>query len=284
MLFLFLSSNLFSSNYLKSEYLIKNDYVLLSDIEKHTKKDVILFHLETNMHSLRVKSKTLLNTLKKHEVVNYASRHSYVQFSKQSPINVDKIKNALKEEYLKNYPSIVIKNINVHPRGYLDSLPQTYEVGINGKMHLSDSGILYIKTKDNKKIFFNYEVMAKVEVILARVEIQKGQELSNINTTKNSIMLAKFRAPPLQSFKNGALQSKHRIKSGTVLTSRDITGLLLVKKGSNVNVSFYNAGISISFSAVASRGAKLGQSVYVTNSNGKKIKVVITGRNKARIK
>ena len=53
--------------------------------------------------------------------------------------------------------------------------------------------IAYLKfVKGNKKIFFNYIVEAEIKVIKSKNEIKRGDELSNLNTKKKSIILNKF--------------------------------------------------------------------------------------------
>lgn len=284
LLFLFLSLHLFADIGLKSNYYVDSKSIMLSDVVENTKEDIQLFKIDENRYSIRVKSKKLLQVLKNNGIQNYSSKHSYIQFTKKSPINVDKIKSALKKEYEERYNKIDIESIFVEPRGYLSNLPDNYETVISPKTHLFNSGTIYIKTDERKKLFFNYKVVAKVEIYEARKEIRKGIELSNINCKKKSIILNKFRARPLQSIEKGTLESKHRIKVGTVLTQRDVQGLYLIKRDSDVNVALNSSALSISFSAKALQNGRLGDNIKVLKSNGRKIKVIVTGRHRAEVK
>lgn len=186
--------------------------------------------------------------------------------------------------YSQKYRSINIKKIDVAARTYLTSLPQNYEIKIKENSLLSNSGVLYIKTNDRKKIFFNYKVDAHIDVYKAKYEIKKGEELSVINTKKDSIILNKLRSIPIDNIHSEMLQAKRKIKANAILTHNDTTGLYLVKRDSSISVTLTNSNIAISFTAKANSNGRYGETISATNSNGKKIKVLVTGRNTAEIR
>ncbi|CAI6149822.1 MAG: hypothetical protein SPLUMA2_SPLUMAMAG2_00105 [uncultured Sulfurimonas sp.] len=276
--------NLCANTQLKSNYFIQENYVVVSDIVKGSKSKLKLFDIDKNRHSIRIKTKNLLNKLNKLGYKNITSKHNYTQFTQKSPINTDRLELYLREVYIKNYASIDIQRISISPRSYLYEMPQNYQISLHKKAHLSNKGIINIKTDDNKKIFFNYLVKARISVIISKQTIQKDDELSFLNTKKKSIMLQKFRALPLHEIKKAALQLKHRVKKDFILTGRDVVGLFLVKRGSTINVVVTDANIAISFLAKAKQNGRFGEKITVVNSLGKKLKAVVTARNSAEIK
>jgi len=280
---LLLSISLFSDVYLKSNYYVKDKKIMLSTLVGETKNDVHIFTINKNKHSKRVKSKKVLQLLRSHGINDYKSKHSYIQFTKKSPINSEKIKNAIKKVYQEKYTHINIKHITVEPRSYTTTLPKYYEIVLKSKSHLSNYGTLYIKTDSKKKIFFNYKIDAEIVVYEATKDIKRNVELSNINSKKKSIILNKFRAMPLQNIQKGTVQSTHNIKQGTILTSRDVQGLYLVKRGSNVNVTLSSSNLAISFSAEALQNGRFADIITVMKRNGKKVKVRVTGKRRAEV-
>lgn len=284
-LFLFFSlvCSLGATEYLQSNYFVTDDFIMLSDLVAHPKKDEKLYDIDPNRHTKRVKAKVLLKILKKRGYKEYESKHNYVQFSKKSPINMQDIKEKIKKYYLKKYSHIEIESIFVEPRVYTESLPSEYEFELDDKAYLSREEVCFIKTKDNKMIFFNYQISAKIDVYMSKVLIKRGTELSNLNTKKKSIMLDKFRAAPIQTLKAHSLEAKHRLQAESILTKRDVTGLYLVKRGSKVMVSFNNGGIIISFTAEAVTSGRFGETITVLKSNDKKIKVRVSGQNRAEM-
>lgn len=269
--------------YLKSNYFVKDDFVMLSDIIKEPIKDSKLYSINPSRHTKRVKAKELLKTLKEHGYTKFISKHNYVQFSKKSPINTEHIKKEIEKEYQKRYSNIEILSIFVEPRAYIEKLPDNYQFEIDDKAYLSNEGICSIKTQENKKIFFNYRLLAKITLYKTKTKLNRGTELSNINTQKNSIMLDKFRAAPIQTLDAHSLEAKHRLKAGVILTKRDVTGLYLVKRGATVIVSLTNGGINISFIAKAVTSGRYGDQIVVLKSDGKKIKVRVSGQNRAEM-
>jgi len=281
---LLFSIHLLANQQLKSNYFILNNYVLLSDVLKNPKKDSKLYEIDKERHSKRIKSRDLLKKLSNLGYSDIVSTHNYIQFTQKSPINVDEIKLYILNQYNKKYLHILIKDIQVNPRSYLYTLPKNYTIAIGKKAHLRDKGVVYLKTSDNKKIFFNYILNAKVTVIKSKNEIRRGHELSNLNTKKESIILEKFRDMPLQKLEKSTLQAKIKIKADSVLTLRDVTGLNLIKRGSDVHVSIIDRNMAVSFMARAYQNGKYGDTITVINKSGKKVKVLVTGKNIAEIR
>jgi len=283
-LLLFLSISLFADTYLKSNYYVQNKRIMLSSIVKNTKKNVHLFSIEKSRYSKRVKSKDIIKILQSHGIKDYKSKYAYIQFTKRSPIDSEKIKYSIERLYTQKYAHINIKSVSVEPRSYTAALPQSYETILKSKSHLSNYGILYIKTDEKKKIFFNYKIDAEIVVYEATKDIKRNVELSNVNCKKKSIILDKFRAMPLQKILKGTMQSTHNIKQGTILTTRDAQGLYLVKRGSNVNVTLSSSNLAISFSAEALQNGRFADIITVMKRNGKKVKVRVTGKRRAEVR
>jgi len=282
--FIVLTTINLSAYELQRNYYIDTNSITIADIIEESHSNTKLFQINPDKHTKRVKAKELISLLQSYGYKNISSKYPYIQFNKKSPIDTSKIIKAVKHYYKKNYPNISISKVVVMPNSYLEKLPNEYKVKFKKNAYLSNKGIFHIKTYENKKLFFSYQIQAKTAVIVARQEIRKATELSKVNTQKKSIILEKFRAKPLFDIKKGLYQTKHKIKKSTIITQRDIVGLTLVKRGSYVTVTLYEPHISITFLAKALRSARLGESIYVMQKNGKKIEVVVTGKNKAEVK
>lgn len=271
---------------LQRNYFVKGDEIKLSAIVQNLpkKRDIVLFTLSETEHIYRVKAKELVKILQNNGFKEYTSAYPYIQFNKISPIDTSNIENYLRQHYRSKYQNIDIKKIRVYPRYYIDSLPKKYTLEIRSREHLSKEGVIGVNTDDNKKIFFNYEIEASLPVYILKNSLQRNGELSVTNTLKHSIILDKFRALPLQQMQNGHLELKHKMEKGELITLRDIEPVTLIKKDSTVNVTLTSGTIVISFSARALQDAKLGDIIFVENEKGKKIKVTVTGRNKAKAK
>ena len=280
--FALLSCNLFAIDFLHDNYYIKSDVIKISDIIEGS-DNTILYKISEGRYTKRVKTKNLLLLLKKHGYKEYKADHAYVKFIKKSPINVSKIKNYIKKYYEQKYPHIAIEDVDVKSRGYVKALPAEYTLKMQSKSYLRNSGTMHIETLSNKEIYFDYYIKATLNIYAARVKIQKGKELSQLNLKKKKIVFDKFHAMPLLELKKLTLQSKHRIKAGKLLTSRDVSKLFLVKRGSNVNLFLDSTNLSISFSAKAMQNGCYGDTITVMKSDGKRLKAKVVAKHKAEV-
>jgi flagellar basal body P-ring formation protein FlgA len=280
----FLALNLSANATLSEEYYVKSDAIKLSDIVPDVKNDAVLYAIEQGRYTKRVKSEELLVLLGKYGFKEYDSKHSYVKFTKQSPIDVSKIEKFARDYYKKHYKEIEISSLVVNSRGYVDALPKSYALEAQSKDYLQNEGIIILKSSENKELFFDYRIDAKVGVYEARQDIRRNSELTQANVIKKSVVLDRFQSTPVQELKSSSLQSKHRVNKGDVLTLRDVEKLFLVRKGSNVNVSLDSSNMSITFSAKSSQNGCYGDVINVRKSDGKILKVKVIGKHKAEVR
>jgi len=283
LLFFLLSFSLFAKQQLQQEYLIKSKTIYLSDIVKSPKKDEILFNINPARYSKRVEASKLIQRLQSYGYTNFISKHTYIQFTQESPVNLKKLTTALNKYYKKNYNNISIQTISIRPTKYITQLPKIFIIGFQKHSYLAHKGIFYIKTPQNKKIFFNYNIQAKIPLCIARRKIEKAEEISLQNTEKKSIMLQRFRADPLMDCNTNRFEAKHRISKNMLITKRDITGLHLIKRGSNVTVTLKSGAVLITFSARALKSGRYGETITVLHDKNKKIRVRVTGKNRAEV-
>ena len=283
-IFLLLFQTLLFSSELQHEYIIQSDTVKLSDIIKNPKKDYILFNINPARHSKRVKSSKLIKKLKNYGYNDFHTKHAYVQFTRKSPIETRTLKNTLIKYYKEKYTHIDIQEVHINPSKYLTHLPNNYTIGFSRNAYLSHKGVMYIKAMNNKKYFFNYTILAALPVYVTTKKIEKGDEISLLNTRKKSIILDRLKAAPLMELQKNRYEAKHRLKKDAIITQRDITGLYLVKRGSNVSVSIIDEGVQITFRAKAVQNGRYGDTILVVHKNNKKIPVIVTGKNRAEVK
>lgn len=276
-------SNIYANKALESVYYVDSKDVKLSSIIPYIKNDISILSIEENRYSQKIKSKEFIKLLSKHGYKNYTAKSNYINFILKSPVDTSKMEQKLQEYYKKNYESIDIKSIHVVPRGYLSSLPKAYTIHIRDDDFLSHSGVISIKTDDNKKIFFDYSIIADVQVYITKEVIKKDTNLSPSNTIKKGARLDRFRDKPLQDIYKTSLQAKRHIPKNMVLTIRDVETSDAIKRDATVNVTMNNDGMAIIFSAKALKDAKVNDIINVQNNSGKIFKVRVTGSNTAEI-
>ncbi len=283
LLLIILSVALFAEHSLKKDYYVDTNEINLSAIVPNVDADKRILTITQGKYAKRIKSSLLMELLRKNGYEGFSSTSAYVKFTKKSPINTTKISQELKKLYKSRYKQIEIKSVEVRPRGYLETLPKEYAVSIQAKNHLKNSGILSIKTPNKKQLFFDYKIDATLDVYKTRKKIKRNTELSRINCVKKSIILEKFRAMPIQELVQGRLQSKTHLKMDSILTLRDARELVLVKRGSIVNVLLRSDNVDISFSGEALRDATYGEIIKVKQKNSKVLKVRILAKGRGEV-
>lgn len=281
---IFLSIGLYANTTLKNTYYVDSRIINLSTILPTTKNDSEILIIEKNRHSKRIKAKELVKILENHGLKEYKFKGNYVNFILKSPIDMTKIKENIIQYYYEQYDEIDIKNVSVQPRSYIDKLPQDYIVNFRKKDFLSKNATINIKTKKNQKIFFNYTITAFLPIYISKGRIKKNVELSAMNSTRKEIVLDKFRAKPIQNIYDNSLQTKRHINKGKILTIRDIETLNIVRRNAHIGVDLYDNNMIITFSAKALQDGKIGDIIKVQKRDGKKLKVMIIGKNRAEIK
>lgn len=282
--FLLLTSQLSSQTILKNTYQIESSKVYLNDIFPTAKQNQLLFTIEAHKYSKRIKSTKFIKFLNAKGYKEITSSSRYIKFQIKSPINTIIINTFLKHHYLNKYKTISINSITVTSRGYIDSLPGKYTVEIRDKSYLSHIGVINIKDQYNKKIFFNYLIEADIKVLKTKELIKRGERLSFSNAKYQTIKFDKFKATPIMNLVNNATQAKHQIKIDKIITIRDIEGLDLVHKNSQVSVSLNNAGIYITFSAKALQNGKLGDIITIQKQDLKRLKAKVIGKKRVELR
>lgn len=275
--------NLYAESALEEVYYVDTKNVTFASIVPDAKNDFQITTIEDGRYSQKIKAKDFIKLLDKHGYKNYSAKSNYINFILKSTIDTSYIEQKIKDYYEKKYENIDIKSVFIKPRGYLTSLPQDYIVNIRNNDFLSSSGTINIKTKENKKVFFDYYIIANVDIYVSKDIIKKETHLSPLNCIKKSVQLDSFRDKPLQNIETKALQAKRHIPKDMVLTIRDIEVLDVIRRDSMVNVILYQDGIAITFSAKALQDGKVNDIINLQNNSGKILKARVTGSGTAEI-
>ena len=88
---------------------------------------------------------------------------------------------------------------------------------------------------------------------------------------------------PINQTHLNTAQSIRKLTQDTIITTKDIEDLNLVKRGSNVSVTFFDKNINISFSAKALQNGKLNDIITVQKNDQKKLKAKVIEKNRVEI-
>ncbi|SFV75975.1 Flagellar basal-body P-ring formation protein FlgA [hydrothermal vent metagenome] len=277
-----LISSLYANKTLKKEYYVPTNSIKLSYIIPNVKNDKEILSIINERYTLRIKSKYLLKILQQNGYKNYKATSNYINFIRKSDIDTSLLQNYLIRFYKKHY-DIKFQNIEIKPRGFIQSMPKHYTIKIQRRSFLKNKGIISIKSDNNKQFFFNYTLDAFINVYKTTKKIQRGEELSFSNCAKESIMLHNFYAQPIKNLQKGKFESKYLLKQGHIITQRDISKLKLIHRGEEINLFFQEGNIAISLVAKALQNGAYGDIIKVKNKNGKILHIRVTGKNKGEV-
>lgn len=281
LLFLLLSS--LYSHTLKEDYETKSEHIYASDIIKSIDKDFLLFSYDETKHMLRVNAQDIIDIFKKHGYTLENKDVRYVNFRQKSPVNMDKITQSLKKEFLSKYPKLHIRSLKVYPRAYITSLPKLYSLSLQSQTLYKNYSTISIVTPDHKMTFFDYILDADIDVVITTKKIKRHQHITQNNTKIKTIKFTSFRSNPLTDIKNHQYQSKFSIKSDDILTINDVEALSLVKRGDMVVATLRDGGVTISFNATAAQDGKEGDIIAIRKSDGKKLMAKVIGTKRVEI-
>lgn len=283
LLFFLISFNLHANIELEGVYYVESRDVNSSVVTQDEKGSFHILTIAESDYLAKIKSKDLVELLHKNGYKNYEHKSSYVNFVLKSPIDTSLIKKRVQEYYEKKYDAIEIEDVVVEPRVYMQTLPDEYVVEIKERDYLFKNGTIGIKTPQNMKYFFDYRIKAYVTIYESREKIKKDTKITPLHYMQKRVLLDRFRAKPLQNIDNTQLQAKRHIPQGRVITHSDVELFDVVRRDAMINVSMFKDGMVITFSAKALQDAKVNDIIKVQNSNGKILKVRVTGNNRAEL-
>lgn len=282
LLFLGLSSLLAYS--LGEEYETKTQNIYASDIIKEIDTDFLLFtYDDPTQHTLRVDAKDVVKLFKDHGYIIENKNVRYVNFRQISPVNMDNITNSLKKEFLAKYPDLQIRSLKVYPRSYITELPKIYALSLQRQTLFRSYSTFSIVTPEHKMIFFDYILDANINVLITTKKINRHEAINQGNTKTKNIKFSTFRGNPVIDILHHKYQSKFALKSDYILTINDIEALSLVRRDDTVVGSITDAGVTISFTAIAEQDGKEGDIIAIRKSDGKKLTAKVVGMKRVEI-
>ena len=268
---------------LEENYETKGRDIYASDISKEVTNDFLLFSYDTDKHMLRTSAAKVLSLFKTHGVTIQSNKVKYITFREKSAINIDKISDALKDEFLKKYPTLNIKSLKIYPRSYLSELPKSYSLSLQKQTLYKNYSTFSITTPDHKMIFFDYILDAQLDIVISTKPISRHQILSFENTTIKRVKFLSFKAYPLTEIINHQYQSKFSIKSDEILTKNDIEQLSVVRKNDHLIAFVEDDGLSITFDATAQQDGKVGDVIVVRKADGKTLRAKVISEKRVQI-
>ena len=201
--------------------------------------------------------------------------------------NIEQIKFALATEFKNKYPQIIIKSIDIQTA----ALPKNFDEFeflrlAEGKFDKA-SGYLRaeFKTPDKlkKNVFFRYFVKARLEVLRANKDLQRGESLGVNNYRMAFFDFDKVPAGALSKDDDLDLVARTNVKKNAILRQNMFKANHLVKKNAALKGVLKDGEVRTSVELNALEAGNKGDTIKVRTRDGKVFQAVVVGKNQVSL-
>ncbi len=202
--------------------------------------------------------------------------------------NFDLVKAALAQEFRSQNPKIIIRNVELQT-GTLPKNFAAYEfIKLGDARFVKASGYVraVFKTPENtqKNVFFRYFVKAKVEVLRANRDLQRGEVLAS---TDYSVVFYDFDKVPLWALEKddaADLIARTAVRKHSILKQNMFKANHLVKANSQLMAVLGDGEVKMSVEVAAIEAGNKGDTIKVKTKDGKVLQAVIIDKNQVSLK
>ncbi|EOI9613692.1 flagellar basal body P-ring formation chaperone FlgA [Campylobacter coli] len=198
--------------------------------------------------------------------------------------NLEEIKTALAKEFKNNFPSLIIKNIDLK----ITTLPKDFEqyqfIRIaNGRFNQAQGFLrAEFKTPQNiqKNVFFRYFIQANLEVLKSERAIKRGDKLGAFDYKNVLIDFDKVPLNALTLDDVDNLVAKSNINKNAILRANMFKTTALIRRNDPIIGILSEANVDVLIELVALQSANMGERIRAKNKEGKVMQGIVVGKNR----
>lgn len=283
-LMILLLSSLSAEHRLRPIYTYSDNTIYSTALFPSLKERFRLITIPKERKRHKVSAAELITMFSKHKVTVIKGRSRFITFVEKSPADLSSLKSKIAMLYKQHYPSIHIQAVTLIPRAYTTILPKDYTLSLKERDFRRNRGTLYIRTTTHaKKIFFDYHLDAKIDVIHTKQTLERKAELTRFNTLSRTVAFELLKEEPLTSLGSQHYRLKHKIKANRPIGVRDVESSPMVKRGKPLAVSIHSGGLLIEFAAVALEDGALHDIISIRKHDGQRLRAKVTGINRVEV-
>lgn len=268
---------------LKNEYVYTENTIVSTDLFPDLPQRFEIVRIPSDKTLYRLDANVVAKTFELHGITVDTAHVRYVNFVKQSPVDLTPLKEQLTRKFLECYPSIRINALTVTPRGYLESLPAEVRGSFDSRVCQNASGTFYLLNAQGLRRYLDYSIDAMLPILHTTQKVSRKEVLSGFNTLIKPIPFQSFKDLPLTSLPSRPARFRAGLKSGSALTVRNIEEVPLVLKNENVIVQVRNGAVILELSATATQEGSLYDIITIQKRDGKRAKAKVIGENRVEL-
>jgi flagella basal body P-ring formation protein FlgA len=281
-LLLFFVFNLHAYELAKS-YEFEKNIIYSNDLFPDISKKFEILKIPSESDHYRLDAQVIAKTFELNGITIDVTKTRYVNFTKRSPVDFTPLKEQLEAMFKERYPTINIDQTTISSRGYLAALPKNVRGTFDDRFYQNGTGTFYYFDEQGIRHYLDYTIRATIGVLHVTQKVSRKERLSGFNTLLKPVPFISFKDIPLTSIPDQPSRFRSNLKSGQLLTLRNIETLPLVLKNEKIIVEVKEDGIIVEFGARATQEGSLYDIITILKNDGKRAKAKVIGENRVEL-
>lgn len=283
LIFLFLFFAAARCDTLKQTYTFKEPKIYSSDLVSGCPKRFEILQIPEGKSTYRINAQIIAKTFELNGCSVDVAKVRYVNFTKQTTLNVLPLSKQLYDVFITKYPTMVIQKIDVFPRGFIESLPQHSTAVFDKDICDNNTGTFYVLDEGGVRRYFDFTLEATLNVLHSSQKITRNAVISPSNTSIKLVPFTQFRGIPLGALPAQAHRFRRSIHENQPIVDRYLEPLPIVLKGAKVSVQVQNESVIVEFIATATQEGALYDIITIEKSDKKRAKAKVIGENRVEL-
>ena len=268
---------------LKQTYTFNEPKIYSSDLISGCPKRFEVLQIPEGKTTYRINAQIVAKTFELNGCSVDITKVRYINFTKQTTLNLVPLKKQLYDAFMTNYPAMIIQKIDVFPRGFIESLPQHSTAVFDKDICDNDHGTFYILDESGVRRYFDFSLEATLNVLHSNQKITRNTVISTSNTAIKLVPFTQFRGKPLSSLPDLTQRFRRSIQENEPIIDRYLEPLPMVLKGAKVNVQVQIDAVIVEFIATATQEGALYDIITIEKSDKKRVKAKVIGENRVEL-
>ena len=268
---------------LKQAYTFKEPKIYSSDLVSGCPKRFEILQIPDGKTTYRINAQIIAKTYELNGCSVDVGSVRYVNFTKQTALDLSPLKQQLMDFFISTYPTMNIQNINIFPRGFIEFIPENSKAVFDQDMAGRNDGIFYVLDKSGLRRYFDFSLEASLNVLHTNQKINRNQILSSGNTSLKLVPFTQFRGIPLSTLPDQTQRFRRSLREDIPIIDRYLEPLPIVLKGSKVSVQVKSGLVIVEFVGTATQEGALYDIITIEKSDKKREKAKVIGENQVEL-
>lgn len=268
---------------LKQTYTFKEPKIYSSDLVSGCPKRFEILQIPEGKSTYRINAQIIAKAFELNGCSVDITKVRYVNFTKQTTLNVLPLSKQLYDVFISKYPTMIIQKIDVFPRGFIESLPEPSTAVFDKDICDNNTGTFYVLDEGGVRRYFDFTLEAALNVLHSNQKIIRNAVISPSNTAIKLVPFTQFRGIPLGALPAQAHRFRRSIHENQPIVDRYLEPLPIVLKGAKVSVQVQNESVIVEFIATATQEGALYDIITIEKSDKKRAKAKVIGENRVEL-